>query len=401
MPRLAAVALLFIAVQLLGLAIVARAADHREAPALVSNPKADLTDVFMFMSDDGSRIITIANLFPQADADSVFPKKGLKFLYDLDGDLVEDVQINFKFGGQKSDGAQRLVGKYKKHPDPTMRGRFAVGRTTPFGCAPSIIEGDDGSQLFGGYVDDPFFANAEFLFQPATCPPRRDSFAGFNVLSIALSIPASALRGNTPPLQTVGFWARTKQDQAGQPLLNTMTIPPAKLNPVGDGSRKNEFNQTAPSQQLQIFGDDILDTLRVFNTEAEAQAILSDLAPDVLNMQRTQRTTWPNGRRPDDDVTDTILTLLTKAVERRDCVNKNDVEFRDEFPFLAPPSALVGTERATVRSEPTATSPAVTTLIGGDLVSVVDKSGDGEFLLIQSSGTTGWVPSGALLIRQD
>ena len=47
---------------------------------------------------------------------------------------------------------------------------------------------------------------------------------------------------------------------------------------------------------------------------------------------------FPNGRRPADDVIDTILFLVTNGgLTTGDNVNANDVPFRDAFPFFAPP----------------------------------------------------------------
>ena len=46
---------------------------------------------------------------------------------------------------------------------------------------------------------------------------------------------------------------------------------------------------------------------------------------------------FPNGRRPTDDVIDTILFLVTNGgLTTGDHVNANDVTFRDTFPFFAP-----------------------------------------------------------------
>ena len=46
---------------------------------------------------------------------------------------------------------------------------------------------------------------------------------------------------------------------------------------------------------------------------------------------------FPNGRRLQDDVIDTILTLVNNGSPLGDNVNANDVPFRDVFPYLASP----------------------------------------------------------------
>jgi hypothetical protein len=47
---------------------------------------------------------------------------------------------------------------------------------------------------------------------------------------------------------------------------------------------------------------------------------------------------FPNGRRPGDDVTDSILTIVNNRVTQRDNVNANDAPFRNTFPFFALPN---------------------------------------------------------------
>jgi hypothetical protein len=46
---------------------------------------------------------------------------------------------------------------------------------------------------------------------------------------------------------------------------------------------------------------------------------------------------FPNGRRLQDDVIDTILFFVANQNTLGDNVNSNDVTFRSSFPFLAPP----------------------------------------------------------------
>ena len=46
---------------------------------------------------------------------------------------------------------------------------------------------------------------------------------------------------------------------------------------------------------------------------------------------------FPNGRRLQDDVIDTILFFVANQNTLGDNVNANDLTFRNSFPFLAPP----------------------------------------------------------------
>src|SRR5262249_29181648 len=44
---------------------------------------------------------------------------------------------------------------------------------------------------------------------------------------------------------------------------------------------------------------------------------------------------FPNGRRPADDVIDTIVTIINNGSFLGDNVNANDLAFQNKFPFLA------------------------------------------------------------------
>lgn len=46
---------------------------------------------------------------------------------------------------------------------------------------------------------------------------------------------------------------------------------------------------------------------------------------------------YPNGRRPNDDVVDTVLTMVNSGAFQGDAVNDNEFPFKDAFPFFANP----------------------------------------------------------------
>jgi hypothetical protein len=60
------------------------------------------------------------------------------------------------------------------------------------------------------------------------------------------------------------------------------------------------------------------------------------LLPDVVTLDMNRPSLFPNGRRPQDDVTDAVLGLITRGAVTSDGVSGNDVPFLTEFPFFAP-----------------------------------------------------------------
>ena len=73
------------------------------------------------------------------------------------------------------------------------------------------------------------------------------------------------------------------------------------------------------------------------NDSATANTLAGALLPDVLTLDVTSTAGFLNGRRPQDDVIDAELNLLTKGQVTGDGVNANDVPFLTDFPFFAPP----------------------------------------------------------------
>jgi hypothetical protein len=191
----------------------------------------------------------------------------------------------------------------------------------------------------------------------------RDTFAGYNVQMIALSLPAALLKGSAGNVigvsattlrqrnthrspkgdpQTAGSFVPV--DRMGVPAINTVLVP---------FPRKNEYNRSTTKDDAEgKFGGDIVATLHSLGTDDAHVSILAGVAVNKGDMLRLDTSVansgpqggnnagagFPNGRRPADDVIDTILFLVTNgALTTGDNVNGNDVPFRDAFPFFAPP----------------------------------------------------------------
>ena len=191
----------------------------------------------------------------------------------------------------------------------------------------------------------------------------RDTFAGYNVQMIALSVPAALLKGKAGSV--IGVSATTLRgrnthrsekhdpfdsgefvpiDRMGVPAINTILIP---------FSRKNEYNRADTKDDAAgKFAGDIAATLHALGTDDAHVGILANVAVKKGDMLRldtavansgpqggtNSAAAFPNGRRPTDDVIDTILFLVTNGgLTTGDSVNANDVPFRDTFPFFAAP----------------------------------------------------------------
>ena len=309
-----------------------KAADHLDAPGLTSpngELLTDLNDVYAFVpSGKPNRTALIMTSNPAA---GVFGPAGFDphasyiFNIDTNGDANRDVVYRVLFGPTRADGSQnfRLFSK-RLHAD-TVETRGRTGRT-------SKINGGPG-RITAGTYDDPFFFDLDAFLGTggrAFCDGgEADFFPGLNVNAIVIQVPRK-----TFDARDIGVWASTRKDgeqidRAGRPGINTVFVP--------SGS-KDAYNAAMPRDDRELFGDFVNATfLAGGNDQATADALTDILLPDILTFNTRNMSGFLNGRRMPDDVIDAALGLILVAGgPTSDCVDANDVAFRDAFPFLAP-----------------------------------------------------------------
>jgi len=228
-------------------------------------------------------------------------------------------------------------------------------------------------------ADDPFFFDIvgfnRFVASVLAKNPNtdllkrnRDSFAGYNIHMIALSLPASMLRGRAGNIigvssvtlhrkshresgEEFGEGESTKKlikvDRMATPALSTVFIP---------FSRKDEYNAASPMDDAAgQFAGDIVANLMALGTNKANIDILAGVAVvkgDYLRLDLSKVNTklgegenvttfgytgFPNGRRPGDDTINSLIYFVTNQSDIREAVNKNDVPLGTAFPFFAPP----------------------------------------------------------------
>jgi hypothetical protein len=251
--------LLAAAVALAALTFTAvQASSHREAPLISSDPLADNTDVYAFVSPNApDKVTLIANFIPfeAPYGGPNFFKFDDNVLYEImvdnDGDAVEDVTFQFKF---RTDVRNPNTFLYNTGPitsldattfnvrqfysvtrieGPRRRGRGTVlatdlptppvnvgFRSTPNYealAAAAVRPLPNGAQVFAGQRDDPFFVDLN-VFDLLAVPPADtrnfDGLAGFNVHTIAVEVPISTVTANgarpssgSDPNAVIGVWS--------------------------------------------------------------------------------------------------------------------------------------------------------------------------------------------------
>ncbi len=361
------------------------AADHGDAPSVGNDVATDIGDVYVFLDpNDNTQVVMAFDVHgfivpgENVNFGAFDPLVLFKFNIENTGDAAPDLSIKVKFSPVTSrTQPQTATITFKNVGSTDIISRFTAPTTVPStaAVAPTQVVTPDaatGTLFFAGLVDDPFFFDipgfGRFVASVLAGTPDptqllrgRDSFAGYNIQMIALSVPvellqgpagtvigvsATTLRHNTVTYlnnsNPVGSGPRKRIDRTGVPAVNTALIPFA---------RKDEYNRaTTQDDAAGVFAADIVNTLAALGTQPPQITALAQVAVtggDQLRLDTSVINTglqggtladagFPNGRRPTDDVIDTILFLVTNGVVTTgDSVNGNDLPFQNSFPFFA------------------------------------------------------------------
>jgi hypothetical protein len=346
------------------LAVPARTADHRDAPSISEDGRADLLDVFGFVNPNNGNVVFAATVNPFQIGGAVQVAFGPDVLYefkiDNTGDNREDLVIQATFS-PTVPGPQTVTVRGPVRPRLIGTTSLIVNDAPEISgpASGTVITGSGPvAKVFAGLRDDPFFVDLIWVLRligaapggPLTRDPGIDFFAALNCSVLAVEIPASALRGSTG--NVIRFWGATSRartttrsaspqlsdhhggtfvqiDRTALPVINTVLMPPRL---------KDAFNRAAPTQD-SLFREAAIISLTNINGDPTYSQSLIDavLLPDVSTLDMSQTGGFLNGRRPQDDVIDVVLQAASRGGVAGDRVNANDVPYLNDFPFFAPP----------------------------------------------------------------
>ena len=357
-----------------------RAADHADSPLTAADQAADIGDVFVFLDpNDNTKVILIMTthgfITPGESANFAFFDNTVRYRFEIEntGDAKPDTAINVTFSKRTSTTDPQTA------TIELPNGRtFTAPTTVPTEAAapnPFVITTDStsGVSFFAGESDDPFFfdipAFSRFAASaragspdPSQLQRGRDTFAGYNIMTIALSLPVSLVKGtvNVIGVQGVtqrqvpriiskegdpaGFGRFVNIDRAATPGINVLVMPYAL---------RNSFNASTPVDDANgKFASAIVSSLQSLGTNSANINVLANIAVvhgDYLRLDTTIANTgpsggnnsgagFPNGRRLADDVVKTFLFFVSnQTITTGDNLSGNDVPLQNTFPFVAPP----------------------------------------------------------------
>jgi len=388
------------------------ASSHREAPLTAADPQADNTDVYAFVSPDKSDSVTlIANWIPfeePAGGPNFYPfspDAHYNIKLDTNGDSKPDITYQWDFSTHDARGTNTFLynnGPVKSLTDKTLLFKQtytlkkidASGNSTTLvsdaPVAPSrvgqasmpnyaslrdqaITSVKGGGKTFAGQADDPFFLDLrvfDLLYGANLSEAGHDTLSGYNVNSVALQVPKSAL-GLKSGDPVVGVWSTTDRpsmrvqggdgsqkysgsyvqvSRLGNPLVNEVVVPtglkdafnalpPEKdhtVQPVVDKVTDPEvphliqaiYGIKAPATPRNDLVAIFLTGLKGLNQPAKVApaemlrlntSIKPTSSPNRLGVLAGDNAGFPNGRRLTDDVLDIELQALEGAVS----VDKN------------------------------------------------------------------------------
>jgi hypothetical protein len=305
------------------------ASDHLDAPLVKKDGRTDINDSYIFQSPQNANSVVVAlTVNPGAgviSGKSFDSKARYNFDFDTNGDARADKTIVATFGPVEGNGKQRVTLSgagisAKGYVGDKVTITNATGKPHALGT------------LTAGVFDDPFFFDlAAFRNGLAFCPGGvgTDFFLGLNTSAIVVEVPKSVVTGSS---SKTGLFVHTNDkrgtqiDRFGRPAINTV------FNHTD--ADKNAFNAGQPATDQANFRHNVVDTLTSLgNSTTTANALADFLLPDIMTVDLSQPTVFPNGRSLADDVIDTELDLISGGAVPTDCV-ANDSTFSAAFPYF-------------------------------------------------------------------
>lgn len=342
------------------------ASDHKDGPVTGAHPPIDIADLYAFRSPSNPEnlvlVMDVRGFIPPAEAASTRfdPRLLYQFMIDTDGDAVEDQIIQAQAVGT---GADQHI-HFRGHAAPPMTGSAhqaldteAVTVSVTTTGEPDIATNGE-LRVFAGVRDDPFFFDFARFQQirqenaDSFRVPGMDTFAGTNVLSLVVEFPISMLGDVTE----LGVWASVslpglvergldvqegavdatdvydQVDRMGWPGVAVFFIP---------GPKTPAWNRLAPAADAANYRNEIIRTIveEYGQPRPRAVEIATMLTPDMLPIDVSMPTEFPNGRWLADDVVNVLLMKLFEGSPglMEDNVASNDKPFLDTFPYAAAP----------------------------------------------------------------
>jgi hypothetical protein len=369
-------------------------ADHFSGPRALADPAADITDLYAFPSPERpGHLVLVLNVLPAAASTALFSDAVThRFRVRPVSSAHAAAKPVFAVAEDEYAFSVTFAAPVRGATSDTL---VQVGTClTPGGKEISFLVGDEkpaeapGLRIFAGPRLDPFFINfagvqaTEALEQLAFQPEAANPLDGMNILSVVLEIDAAAVSGpaSGPLLAVVGETVTSgrhpiRLERMGRPEIKNVIMSPKKFDPVNHDleirdlyNAEDAFNlgqdylgayRSRLNANLAFF--DRLDGKTAWPLDDQrnhplTELLLADfLVVDVskpysedsfLEIERALLARRPHatcgGRSPNDDIIDTLYTLMVGGVDGpriRDGVDEATKPATQSFPYLNSPNS--------------------------------------------------------------
>jgi len=336
---------------------------HFDTKVAKEDPSLNICDFYLFDGAPGSTVMAMTvNPDLGLSAPDTLHIEGLyAFRFDLNNDAREEVTFKLRFGEPR-----HLNGDEHTHVQ-----KFEVRRATGDDAVRGtdgevIVEGETGAvasqsgvRAYAGIAPELFagdaFALHTFLtaffqdhrFDGDAFSHRQNFFARRNLTAIVLEVPTDLIgRGKVNAWATISLYGHAPETQVSRWGLPLMTH--IFLNDPGSQDLKEQFNSSAPSEDIARFSSVIAGFSEKMTTYARSAAnpaeygkqIAGRLCPTTLPYELGTPASFQqdifNGRALGDDAMDVILSLAAnKALA--DGVAPDLSRIRQEFPYYGEP----------------------------------------------------------------
>jgi Domain of unknown function (DUF4331) len=351
--------------------------DHFSGPRAIAGPAGDICDLYAFPSpEQPGRLVLVMNVLPRADPSACFS---------------DAIVCRFRLRPVSMDGESFSVGPEETELvfdcsfDEQQHGRCAPPHGEPFAFELNDQHGAsaDGVRVFAGLRSDPFFLDLRALQESMTrgrlafTQPGRNSLAGFNVLSIVIETqlaPGASLYAVVGETVSAGKLP-IRLERVGRPEIKNVILSWKEYDAINRDLEVRDLYNLEDAFHLggdyrgvyrsrldaNLAAFDRLDGKTDWPLDANGAHPLTELlladhlvvdiskpyAEDTFfEIERSRLAGRPNatcgGRSLNDDVMDTLLTLLiaSDSPRVRDGVDTATTPAGREFPYLAKPNAI-------------------------------------------------------------
>jgi hypothetical protein len=210
------------------------------------------------------------------------------------------------------------------------------------GIAPELFAANTGFGAFmTAFYKDQRFGGDAFLHQ-------QNPFARRNVTAIVLEVPSDLIgKGKVNAWATISLFGHAPEVQVsrwGLPMVTHLFF----NDPSDQEVKKEQFNASVPSEDLERFGKSISDFAEKMTTYAGSAAdpgeygklLAARLCPDTLPYELGTSAAFEvasfNGRALGDDALDVMLTLVTNT-PLVDGLAPDHGRIRKDFPYYGAP----------------------------------------------------------------